>query len=788
MPSSLLPIAPELSRSFKYQEYARHNCDSNRPIRKAACNQEGNQISSEQFPSDRCFEVRPSTNGVGMFAIKEIAIGDIIIDSEAPIVSTSLSLFPATTRRIMVAADNNDGNDRIEETYVEKVNDTTGSHKEAERQDEENNVGQYEDLCYERSMLKPPFCQTCGTPIGNLRQDHLKAPLHLELPGIEKSNVGLVFTFDKRDGVDGKTSKKIPEQDEDKDCKEKVNEDHWNSTCQTFRSPYHPHVAWCSQVCWERGYDLHAWLCCIQKVPPQMSQEHRKKLKTTDKMSKHVDHMANNTNKGHQRKEPSSESSRRLQKFLEERDNPKIFELAVHAALLVLSLTFREEHRKERSAEQEIQNQKTPSYNYLWWEDYGSHPFWWAIGAKENRKDRFDSAQEFADILRDWSEERIFLMKGIEKERYKQGTGHGLGKKKRRRPQLESSHVSSEATVLDANSTDYRHKILLSPDGISVNNIGALLGMLQCNVMEFSYPSPLEQYMEQAEQFMDEEHLAIIESSSSADCHDESTNDHDDDETDQVDTTRHSEWVLGCRWLRKKYWNGPIKEEDAQSNESCALDNGMESSPEPVVGSGLYPLLTLANHHCNPNASIEFLRESNLGSMIALRSIKPGEEICITYVPNGRAHLDLEDQNEGGNDQEVETKISAGTERGVGNTHDGDYFKHFEPTQTWKWLNNSNREEDGDESDDDDGYDSSGSGSHHEDASAEEGYEMSPGDRNDLSSSDQQFAGDEKPDGQSASSELEDGSNPRQRAMALLEYGFICACARCENEKKQEQH
>ena len=114
-----LPILPELSRSFKYQEY------SNRPSRQSKCREENtvtqhNQTSSETSPSERCFEVRPSTNGVGMFAIKEISIGDIIIDSEEPIVSTSLPLFPAT--RTIITVDD-DCKDRTKDTYVEKVND-----------------------------------------------------------------------------------------------------------------------------------------------------------------------------------------------------------------------------------------------------------------------------------------------------------------------------------------------------------------------------------------------------------------------------------------------------------------------------------------------------------------------------------------------------------------------------------------------------------------------------------------------------------------------------------------
>ncbi|KAL3926308.1 MAG: hypothetical protein SGBAC_013528, partial [Bacillariaceae sp.] len=727
--------------------------------------------------SKRCFEVRPSTNGVGMFAVKPIAVGDVIIDSEQPIVSTTVSLFPTETVKA------GDFRDRTEDANAEKEIDSIGAHTDIRNQDGMRGAIHHKeacyDRCYDRCMLKPPFCQTCGTPIGNLRQDHLKAPLHLELPGIEKGDVGLVFTPDKRNCEEGKVlasdESKLQEHEEGSHCKQKM-----SATSQTFWPPCCQHTAWCSKACWERGCDVHPWLCWNQK--DRQLREHRKRLKSSDNLSNNGIRMANNSNESHPLIDPSSESSRRLQSFLEESENPKIFALAVHAVLLVLSLT--QENPESRSENDDLKNHKTPAstpYNYLWWEDYGSHPLWWTLGEKDNQKDRFQSAQEFADCLGDWSKERISLMTGTEQQKGdEQDTGRRVGQRKRRRSQSESPCVVGLSEVT---TSDQIKKEVDIASIFSVNNIGTLLGMLQCNVMEFSYPSPLEQYMEQAEQFMDEEHLESI--ASSAGFQAEDSNGHDlGDGTDQVDIGRQDELILGCQWLREKYWNTAKRDSASNSASVNQLDSPSEDNkensflepPEPVVGSGLYPLLTLANHDCNPNASIEFLRESNLGSMIALRPIKPGEEICITYVPNGGRGAQLEAQSEDG--QEKEESISVTSET-VDNENCGDFFKHFEPTRTWKWLN---PKQEGDSETDDDGG-ARGSEPLQRNSDGEELENVA--EYIDEQSSDRCTEG-EKSDDQSVASELEGGAKPGQRALALLEYGFICACTRCEYETKQQ--
>ena len=49
--------------------------------------------------------------------------------------------------------------------------------------------------------------------------------------------------------------------------------------------------------------------------------------------------------------------------------------------------------------------------------------------------------------------------------------------------------------------------------------------------------------------------------------------------------------------------------------------------------SGLFPAKSLINHSCDANASIEWLHDSSVLSVIATRAIRKGEEVCHCYIP-----------------------------------------------------------------------------------------------------------------------------------------------------------
>ena len=197
--------------------------------------------------------------------------------------------------------------------------------------------------------------------------------------------------------------------------------------------------------------------------------------------------------------------------FGKEEGNATILRLATRVITVAMSHFSSLSKDKQTSIEQ-----------CFWWTEYGSHPFWWEVGSSID--DKKDITRRFCMVLQTALIESIAL-----------------------------KQIFVQEVVI--------RKIC------SLGNIGSILGMLQCNVMEYEFPSPAGQYMEQ-----------VME-------------------------------------------------------DSC--DEQFAADEQPVCGSGLYPHLSLANHDCNPNASIEFLQESNRGSMVATRNISAGEEICITYVCNG---------------------------------------------------------------------------------------------------------------------------------------------------------
>ena len=309
-------------------------------------------------------------------------------------------------------------------------------------------------------MLDPPFCQACATPIGTLRQDHLKALLDLELPGLEKGDVGLIFTHgnihdDIGNESESQEAKRIEQDNNEKEHSD-FDVDADNSTTQTSRSPYFDQVAWCSKDCWNKGRALHSWVCSSDDSKRRLRAEPRQQIIS-----------------------PCSKSKRRLQQFLEQQDNPKIFELATQAILFVLIASA-------------SRTSSSYAYNYLLWEDYGSHPLWWTIGEEKNRSECIRCSQEFAGLLRHWLEHSLSSVQMTEEER-QTADEQRLGQQIRRRCDMESPALtipkdietgSQDATISNRHQRQIENEMLPSQHGIanhycSVDKIGAFLGILK---------------------------------------------------------------------------------------------------------------------------------------------------------------------------------------------------------------------------------------------------------------------------------------------------------------------
>lgn len=63
--------------------------------------------------------------------------------------------------------------------------------------------------------------------------------------------------------------------------------------------------------------------------------------------------------------------------------------------------------------------------------------------------------------------------------------------------------------------------------------------------------------------------------------------------------------------------------EDMDNNSGSFLNN---------EGVGLYILQSTCNHSCTPNAEPSFLHNNHRLSLVALKDIQEGDEICISYL------------------------------------------------------------------------------------------------------------------------------------------------------------
>jgi hypothetical protein len=210
---------------------------------------------------------------------------------------------------------------------------------------------------------------------------------------------------------------------------------------------------------------------------------------------------------------------------------------------------------------------------------------------------------------------------------------------------------------------------------LSVEHFGEVMGMLSCNVMVIDITSPCQEYFQLFDQLNEK---AKHRSHNASLCIDNQT----------------------------------------QVNSSDIL-------PEAINGSGLYPLLSLANHHCDPNASIEFLSSFNKASLVATRNIQPNREIFITYIPTNNVN-------------EID--------------FNPDRFRNYTPSRTFNELKTYFETSDDEDSDE-------GGGDEVDDTCSVLDYD---------------------------NKDENDATGVKQRQEKLLEYGFKCKCTLCISELKEK--
>lgn len=52
----------------------------------------------------------------------------------------------------------------------------------------------------------------------------------------------------------------------------------------------------------------------------------------------------------------------------------------------------------------------------------------------------------------------------------------------------------------------------------------------------------------------------------------------------------------------------------------------------PFSGTALYALVCTMNHSCAPNVKVVFPSGTHDASVVALKDIPPGQELCVSYI------------------------------------------------------------------------------------------------------------------------------------------------------------
>uniref|UniRef100_A0A3P9I054 Protein-lysine N-trimethyltransferase SMYD5 n=1 Tax=Oryzias latipes TaxID=8090 RepID=A0A3P9I054_ORYLA len=97
-----------------------------------------------------------------------------------------------------------------------------------------------------------------------------------------------------------------------------------------------------------------------------------------------------------------------------------------------------------------------------------------------------------------------------------------------------------------------------------------------------------------------------------------------------IGTSSLSQWVHACDALEL-----PAQQREHLDSFIDQLYKDIEKETGDFLnceGSGLYLLQSSCNHSCTPNAEASFPENNFLLHLCALSDIKPGEEICISYL------------------------------------------------------------------------------------------------------------------------------------------------------------
>jgi hypothetical protein len=193
------------------------------------------------------------------------------------------------------------------------------------------------------------------------------------------------------------------------------------------------------------------------------------------------------------------------------------------------------------------------------------------------------------------------------------------------------------ALLLDASGCDASHRRFVPPCLASTEGFGALMAKLAQNSIGTEFCSPAAQY------------LATLAAIAKSGVVSGIVNNMDSTSSEAGEThaavaacvvlapyarriramlERHDDAAAYCTEPRAEGSSSSTTIADAIADVAAAA----EMIPN-FEGSGLFQKISIFNHSCVPNATVDFLDRSNVATVSATCAVGAGNEVCISYIP-----------------------------------------------------------------------------------------------------------------------------------------------------------
>ncbi len=189
---------------------------------------------------------------------------------------------------------------------------------------------------------------------------------------------------------------------------------------------------------------------------------------------------------------------------------------------------------------------------------------------------------------------------------------------------------------------------------------GEIVGFLSCNVSGVNVPSPVQQYLARLVKLRDRsKNKGTHRAKKRRKRGTKQTNNNNNNNNSSVRRDAAAVDVESIERLVPRL--GAAVAEACDLDLPAAPDNldSLAAAWPGVRGAAVYPVLSFANHDCDPNCEIVFRGPDNTASLVSLCPVAAGEELTISYIDNCWSDSDEDDSDDGSGDTEPNSRSAA---------------------------------------------------------------------------------------------------------------------------------